>query len=96
MSKSVNENKQNIELIRIKINIKDNKYKDLVVYKDDDINSLVEKFCDDNCINKKLKQPLINKIKQSLIKLNYITNYLTLNRDEVVMLEKAKKIVKHK
>ena len=96
MSKSVNEIKQNIELIRVKINLKDNKYKELVVYKDDDINDVVNKICNDNFINEKLKQPLINKIKQSLIKLNIVTNYLDLNKDGVVMLEKAKKFVKHK
>ena len=96
MSKTESEIKENIELIRVKINIKDNKYKELVVYKDDDIDALVNQFCDDNFINEKLKQPLINKIKQSLIKLNIVTNYLDLNKDGVVMLEKAKKFVKHK
>ena len=96
MSKSVSENKEKNELMRIQIHLKNNQCKDLVVYKDDDINSLVEQFCTDNFLSENLVEPLINKIKQSLIKLNIVNNYVQLNRDGVILLEKAKKMVKHK
>ena len=96
MSKSVNKITKKVELMKIKINLNDNKYKELVIYKDDDINELVNQFCCDNSINEKLNQLLINKIKHSLNKLNIITNYVELNRDGVVMLENAKNLVKIK
>ena len=92
----MNEIKQKVELMRVKINIRDNKYKELIVYKDDDIYVLVSQFCNDNYIKEKLIEPLCNKINQSLIKLNIVTNYVQLNREDIVMLEKAKKMVKHK
>ena len=96
ISKSINENKDKIELIKIQINLRNNQFKELIVYKDDDINLLVKQFCSDNGINENLIEPLVNKIKQSLIKLNIVNNYVQLNRDEIVMLEKAKKILKNK
>ena len=96
LSKSVNEIKQKSEILRVKINLRDNTYKELVVYKDDDLFLLVSQFCDENFINEKLKQPLINKIRQSLNELNIITNSVKLKREGVVMLEKAKKLVKNK
>ena len=96
LSKSVNEIKQKVELLRVKINLRDNTYKELVVYKDDDIFLLVSQFCSDNFINENLIQPLINKIKQSLNELNIITNSVKLKREGVVLLEKAKKLVKNK
>ena len=96
ISKSINENKDKIELIKIQINLRNNQFKELIVYKDDDINLLVKQFCSDNGINENLIEPLIHKIKQSLIKLNIVNNYVQLNRDEIVMLEKAKKILKNK
>ncbi len=96
MSKSVNEIKQRVELMRVKINIKDNKYKELIIYKDDDIYETVSQFCTDNYINEKLIEPLCNKINQSLDEINIVTNYTQLNRDGVLMLEKAKQMVKHK
>ena len=96
MSKSVNEKKDKIELLRIQINLKDNQCIDLVVYKDDDINLVVKKFCYDNNINENLIEPLINKIKQSLNKLNIVYNCVELDKDGVVMLEKAKTLLKNK
>ena len=96
ISKSVNENKEKMELMKIQMHLRDGQCKDLVVNKDDDINSLVKQFCTDNFINDNLVEPLINKIKQSLVKLNIVNNCVELNRDGVVMLEKAKKMLKHK
>ena len=96
MSKSVNEKKDKIELLRIQINLKDNQCIDLVVYKDDDINLVITKFCYDNNINENLIEPLINKVKQSLNKLNIVYNCVELDKDGVVMLEKAKTLLKNK
>jgi len=96
ISKSVNEKKDKIELLRIQINLKDNQCADLVVYKDDDINLVVTKFCYDNNINENLIEPLINKIKQSLNKLNIVYNSIELDKDGVVMLEKVKTLLNNK
>ena len=96
MSKSVNEIKNKTELMRVRINIKENKFKELIVYKDQDIYALVKQFCSDNYINENLIKPLCNKINQSLIKLNLVTNNILLNREDVVMLEKAKNLIQHK
>ena len=96
ISKSFNENKDKMELIKIQINLRNNQFEELIIYKDDDINLLVRQFCNDNGINENLIEPLVNKIKQSLIKLNIVNNYVQLNRDGVVMLEKAKNILRNK
>ena len=96
INKSVNEKKDRIELLRIQINLKDNQCIDLVVYKDDDINLVVTKFCYDNGVNENLIEPLINKVKQSLNKLNIVYNCVELDKDGVVMLEKAKTLLKNK
>ena len=97
--KSESENKEKIELMKIQIHLKNDQCKDLIVYKDDkddDISSSVKQFCIDNFISENLIEPLISKIKQSLIKLNIVNNYMQLNRNEIVLLEKAKKLAKHK
>ena len=96
LSKWVNEKKDKIEILRIQINLKDNQCKDLVVYKDDDINLVVKNFCYDNNINENLIGPLVSKIKQSLNKLNIVYNCVELDKDGVVMLEKAKELLKNK
>ena len=96
ISKSVNEKKDKIELLRIQISLKDNQYTDFVVYKDDDINIVVKKFCYDNNINENLIEPLINKIKQSLNKLTIVYTSIELDKDGVVMLEKVKTLLNNK
>ena len=96
VNKTLNEKKDKIELLRIQINLKDNQCKDLIVYKDDDINLVVKKFCYEININENLIEPLINKIKQSLNKLNIVYKCVELDKDGVVMLEKAKTLLKNK
>ena len=84
------------EVSRVKINIKEDKFKELIIYKDDDILEVIKKFCNDNSIDEKLIIPLGNKIKKSLNKIDLVTNKIKLNRDSVIMLEKAKKIIQNK
>ena len=82
--------------MRVKINIKENKFKELVVHKNDDIYLLVKQFCDENYMNENLVKPLINKIQQGLNKLNIVMNNIELTKNGVIMLEKAKKLAQHK
>ena len=97
MSKSVNEIKQNEdELMKVKINIKENNFKELVVHKNDNIYLLVKQFCEENYMDESLVKPLTNKIQQGLNKLNIVKNNIELTRNGVVMLEKAKKLAQHK
>ena len=95
MSKTVNEIKHKKELIKLKINIKENKYKELIIYKDEDIFNSVSQFCNENFISEKLVQPLCNKIKKSLEEINLINN-IKLDKDSISMLEKVKEVVKNK
>lgn len=95
-SKTVNEIKHKKELIKLKINIKENKYKELIIYKDDDINKTVSQFCNDNFISDKLIEPLCNKIKKSLLEINYVSNNMKLDKDSILMFEKAKKLMHNK
>ena len=93
MSKSTNDSKQkNNELLKIKINTKDNEVKELIIYKDEDIESTVNSFCNDNNIDRQFVIPLCNKINQSINEINFVTNNLELNKDDIMLLNNAKKI----
>ena len=92
----MNEVKHKKELLKLKINIKEDKYKELTIYKEDDINQIVQQFCNENLLNENLIEPLCNKIKQSLSKIEQVTNGAKLSRDSVLMLEKAKKYIQNK
>jgi len=94
VNKTVNEKKNKKEVMRVKINIKEDKYKELIIYKDDDIIEVVKQFCNDNFIDEKLVNPLCNKIKKSLNEIDLVTNKVNLSRDSVLMLEKAKNLIK--
>ena len=94
MSKSTNDSKQKNEL-KIKINMKNNELKELIIYKEEDIESIVNIFCSENNIDEKLVTPLCNKINQSLNEINFVNNNLELNKDDVMLLNNAKKIVQN-
>ena len=95
--KTVNEIKPKKEMIKLKINLKEDKYEELIIYKEDNIDEKVKEFCNDYSIDEKLVNPLTNKIKQSLKQIELITNNkIKLSRDSVLLLEKAKKIIKNK
>ena len=95
--KTVNEIKQKKEAMKLKINLKEDKYIQLIIYKEDNIDEVVKEFCNLNNIDKELVNPLINKIKQSLKQIELITNNkIKLSRDSVLLLEKAKKRIQNK
>ena len=95
--KTVNEIKQKKEAMKVKINLKEDKYIQLIIYKEDNIDEVVKEFCNLNNIDKELVNPLINKIKQSLKQIELITNNkIKLSRDSVLLLEKAKKRIQNK
>jgi hypothetical protein len=94
VNKTVNEKKNKKEVMRVKINIKEDKFKELIIYKDDDVIEVVKQFCNDNFIDEKLVNPLCNKIKKSLSEIDLVTNQVKLSRDSVLMLEKAKNLLK--
>ena len=88
---SVNEEDVKEEVLKIRVNVSDNQYKELVIFKDDDINEKVVEFCKDNNINEKLVEPLYNKVNQSLITLEIINN-MSLNKNDNLILNKIKNI----
>ena len=94
MNKTVNEKKNKKEVMKVKINIKEDKFKELIIYKDDDVIEVVKQFCNDNFIDEKLVNTLCNKIKKSLSEIDLVTNQVNLSRDSVLMLEKAKNLLK--
>ena len=80
------------EILRIKINIKGD-IKELIIYKDDkDINNAINKFCDENKINSKLKKPLLDKIKYSIEISNNFFNNLVLEKEDIEIINKLGKI----
>jgi seryl-tRNA synthetase len=87
---SVNEEEKKEELLKIRVNVSDTQCKELCICQNDDINEKVEKFCNDNGINKELVEPLINKINQSLIILETINNNMVLNKNDYLILNKIK------
>ena len=81
------------EILKIRINISDDQYKEFILCKDDNIFEKVVEFCKDNYINEKLVQPLYNKVNQSLNTLEIINNNnLPLNKNDFLILNKVKNI----
>ena len=96
MSRSTNETKEkNNELITVKINFHENQFKELIIYKNDDLFNLVYNFCYDNSIDKKLVLPLCNKIKASLNIVNNITNNSILNKEDLMIIQTAKNMTEN-
>ena len=80
------------EILKIKINIKGN-IKELIIYKDDeDINTIINKFCQENKINSQLKKPLLDKIKNSIETSNNFLNKLVLDKEDIEIINKLRKI----
>ena len=88
---SVNEEEKPEEILKIKINVKDNQCKEFILCKNDDINEKVLEFCKDNNISENLVKPLVNKVNQSLNTLEIINN-MALNKNDFIILDKAKNI----
>ena len=91
LSVNTNNNKEEMkdELLRIRVNVSDNQYKELVICKNDIVYKKVKDFCNDNVINDKLIDPIFNKINQSLNTFKIINNF-ALNEDDLLILYKIK------
>ena len=86
-----NKEEKKDELLRIRVNVSDNQYKELVICKNDKIYKKVEEFCKVNFINDKLIGPIYNKINQSLNALKMINN-IALNLNYILNLYKKRVI----
>ena len=86
---------RNNELLKVKINVNGNQMEELVIYKDEDIYNLIVIFCKKNNIGEKFIMPLYNKIIQSLKKLNYLQNNMELDRNDIMVLNSARKYVEN-
>jgi hypothetical protein len=78
------------EIMRINLNVGENGSKELVIYKDEDVRNKVLEFCNENHINKRLIEPLYKKINRSLDILQHFNNNFSLNKDELMVLNKVK------
>ena len=81
------------EILRLKINVGENESKELVLYQDEDIKAKVIEFCSENGINKRMIEPLYKKIIHSLDTLENFNNNFSLNKDELLVLNKLKTLV---
>ena len=79
--------------MRIKLNVGENESKELILYKDEDIKDKVIEFCIENGINKRMIDPLYKKINRSLNTLENLNNNFSLNKDELLVLNKLKTLV---
>ena len=81
------------EIMRLNLNVGEDESKELVLYKNDDIRTRVVEFCNENNINKRLIEPLYKKINRSLDTLKNFDNNFSLNKDDLLVLNKLKNIV---
>ena len=75
------------------MNVGENETKELILYKDDDIRTKVIEFCNENNINKRMIEPLYRKINRSLDTLENFNNNFSLNKDDIMVLNKVNSIV---
>jgi hypothetical protein len=90
---SFHEEMKKDELLRIRVNVSEKQYKELVICKKDDVNKKVIEFCKENFITEKLIEPLLNKVNQSLNTLKIINNNYSLNENDFVILNKLRNII---
>ena len=84
---------QKEEIMRLNLTVGEDESKELVLYKNDDIRTRVVEFCNENNINKRLIEPLYKKINRSLDTLKNFDNNFSLNKDDLLVLNKLKNIV---
>ena len=85
--------KKKNELLKIRINVSEKQYKELVICKNDDVNKKVIEFCNDNFINEKLIEPLVNKVNQGLNTLKLVNNNFLLNENDFIILNKLRNVL---
>ena len=78
------------ELLRINLYINNGKYKNLILYENEDVINTIKNFCIKNNISQKLVEPLINKIQHSLNIINSVKS-IELDGKNISILEKFKK-----
>ena len=93
MDNYINEEEKKNELLRIRINVSEKQYKELVICKNDDVNKKVIEFCKDNSINEKLIEPLLNKVNQGLNTLKIVNTNFLLNEKDFITLNKIRNII---
>ena len=93
MDDYINEEEKKNELLRIRINVSEKQYKELVICKNDDVNKKVLEFCKDNFINEKLIEPLLNKVNQGLNTLKIVNNNFLLNENDFIILNKLRNVI---
>ena len=93
MDDYINEEEKKNELLRIRINVSEKQYKELVICKNDDVNKKVIEFCNDNFINEKLIEPLVNKVNQGLNTLKLVNNNFLLNENDFIILNKLRNVI---
>ena len=81
------------EIMRLNLTVGEDESKELVLYKNDDIRTRVVEFCNENNINKRLIEPLYKKINRSLDTLKNFDNNFSVNKDDLLVLNKLKNIV---
>ena len=54
------------ELFRISVKLSEGNVKDIILYKEDNVNEIVGSFCKENFIKDDIEKVLVNKIKSSL------------------------------
>ena len=80
------------EILRIKINIK-GEIKELIIYKDDeDIDTIINRFCIENNINSKLENPLLDKIKNTIETTDNFINKLVLDKEDYEIINILNKV----
>ena len=89
----INEEEKKDEILRIRVNVSDKQFKELIICKNDEVYKKVVEFCNDNFNDEKLIMPLYNKVNQSLNTLKIINNNLLLNENDYVILNKLRNII---
>jgi len=76
------------EIFKIKIKLK-NEEKELILYKGEDINNSINKFCSQNKIDNKLIKPIFNKVKYYLEFYENLINKTYLEKEDFDILNKV-------
>ena len=89
----INEEVKNDEFLRIRVNVSEKEYKELIICNNDNVYNKIVEFCNNNSISEKLIDPLYNKINQSLNTLKTINNNFHLNENDFLILNKLRNII---
>ena len=76
------------EIFKIKIKLK-NEEKELILYKGEDMNNSINKFCSQNKIDNKLIKPIFNKVKYYLEFYENLINKTYLEKEDFDILNKV-------